>query len=139
MSKEQTVDQASAAHHFPEVVVTTFEWVQTAADLISLVAISGGFIVAALMWLRGEFTSTGSDERWGMMRDVRCFLGNYILLSLEFMIVSDLIHSFLNPDLESLTELGILVAIRTAISFFLGREMEMVAAESKASSSDNSS
>ena len=50
--------------------------------------------------------------------------------SLEFMIVSDLIHSFLKPELSSLASLGVLVVIRTMISFFLGRELES-AAESK--------
>jgi uncharacterized membrane protein len=53
-------------------------------------------------------------------------LGNYILIGLEFMIVSDIIHSFLKPDMESLYLLGAIVVIRTAISFFLGKELEAV-------------
>ena len=62
--------------------------------------------------------------------DIRLFLGTYILFGLEFMIVIDLIHSFLKPELSSLASLGVLVVIRTMISFFLGRELES-AAESK--------
>ena len=54
------------------------------------------------------------------------FLGRYILLGLELMIVSDLIHSFLKPDLESLYVLTLVVIIRTAVSFFLGKELEAV-------------
>jgi uncharacterized membrane protein len=42
------------------------------------------------------------------------------------MIVSDIIHSFLQPDLKSLGQLGLLVLIRTIISFFLGKELEAV-------------
>ncbi len=65
-------------------------------------------------------------ERWNGMRSTRMVLGNYILLGLEFMIVSDIIHSFLQPDLLSLSTLGVLVLIRTMISFFLGKELEAV-------------
>jgi len=65
-------------------------------------------------------------ERWQGIRDIRVSLGNYILLGLEFMIVSDIIHSFLQPDLMSLGQLGLLVVIRTMISFFLGKELEAV-------------
>lgn len=45
------------------------------------------------------------------------------------MIVSDIIHSFLEPDLQSLLRLGLLVLIRTLISVFLGKELESVRQE----------
>ena len=60
------------------------------------------------------------ERRASELLDIRLFLGTYILFGLEFMIVSDLIHSFLKPELTSLASLGALVVIRTVISFLPG-------------------
>ena len=58
-------------------------------------------------------------------------LGGYLLAALEFMIVSDILHTVITRELEDLLFLGLLVVIRTAISFFLGLELkEVEAAES---------
>lgn len=53
----------------------------------------------------------------------RRVLGGYILIALEFMIVSDVIGSVLSRSLESLANLGAVVVLRTAIGFFLEREL----------------
>ena len=58
------------------------------------------------------------------IRDLRLQLGSYILLALEFMIVSDVIHSALSRTMEEFLMLGLLVLIRTALSFFLGLELK---------------
>lgn len=63
------------------------------------------------------------------IRDMRLQLGSYILLALEFMIVSDVIHSALNRTLDDFLVLGILVLIRTALSFFLGVDLRDAQAE----------
>lgn len=67
------------------------------------------------------------DERAASLLATRLLLGTSILFGLEFMIVSDLIHSLLTHNLESLTSLGLLVLICTMIRFFLGRDPETVA------------
>ena len=50
-------------------------------------------------------------------------LGRYILAALELLIVSDIIHTALSLELADLVFLGLLVLIRSVISFFLDREM----------------
>lgn len=64
----------------------------------------------------------GSGE--DLLLRLRCVLGGYLLLGLEFLIVSDIIHSVLRRALADLAELGALVAIRTVIAFFLNHEMQ---------------
>lgn len=111
----------------PDWIVSFFEWVQTASDLAGISAITFGFVGAVVYWVWGEVRSLKSREyRWKAIEEARLFLGRYILLGLELMIVSDLIHSFLKPDLESLYVLTLVVIIRTAVSFFLGKELEAV-------------
>jgi uncharacterized membrane protein len=57
------------------------------------------------------------------IRNLRMGLGSYILLSLEFIIISDIIMSAINRSLDDLLALGLLVIIRIVLSFFLGREL----------------
>ena len=57
------------------------------------------------------------------LQTARRVLGSYILLALEFLIVSDILVSALSRSLESLGYLAGLVAIRTTIGFFLAKEL----------------
>ena len=135
-ASEQTAT-AAASHsidHCPGWLVTILEGVQTVSDLVGIGVISIGLLIAIGSWLThevGRFAKRSAEgmERWNGMRSTRMVLGNYILLGLEFMIVSDIIHSFLQPDFLSLSTLGVLVLIRTMISFFLGKELEAVRIE----------
>jgi uncharacterized membrane protein len=62
---------------------------------------------------------------------IRCQLGTYILLALELMIVADIIRSIISRTWESVAMLAGIVAIRTAVSFFLGKEIEATGKEVK--------
>lgn len=58
-------------------------------------------------------------------RDVRSFLGRSILLGLEVLVAADLIRTVtVDPSLESVGVLGIIVVIRTFLSFSLDVEIE---------------
>ncbi len=63
------------------------------------------------------------------IRDLRLQLGSYILLSLEFIIISDVINTAISRNVDDLLALGLLVIIRIALSFFLGRELNEVKAQ----------
>ena len=133
----QDLEHTESVSMCPGWLIEVFEFVQTASDLIGLGAMSVALLVSGAWWLFHEFRLFGSRadmaKRGLALLDIRLFLGTYILFGLEFMIVSDLIHSFLKPELTSLASLGLLVVIRTMISFFLGRELES-AAEAKLAS-----
>ena len=49
--------------------------------------------------------------------ELRQSLGYYLGLGLEFLIASDIVESILKPSLQELTHLGVIVVIRTVISF----------------------
>lgn len=61
-------------------------------------------------------------EREGLRRE----FGSYLLLALEFLIAADVVSSISKPTLMEMALLGSMVAIRTVISFFLNRELELV-------------
>ena len=51
-------------------------------------------------------------------------LGQLILLALEVLIVSDILHSIAHRSLEDLGVLAVIVVIRILLAYFLDREME---------------
>jgi uncharacterized membrane protein len=73
-----------------------------------------------------EFTKCRQEhtccEREGLRRE----FGSYLLLALEFLIAADVVNSISQPTLKEMALLGSIVAIRTVISFFLNRELELV-------------
>ncbi len=106
-----------------EIVLETIAFAVDSVGIAILVYAALKFIVHFLgfeiMQLRGLDTVEG-------IRDMRLRLGSYILLSLEFIIISDIIMTGISRDVDDLLSLGLLVIIRVALSFFLGRELSDV-------------
>lgn len=55
---------------------------------------------------------------------IRLQFGYSVILGMEFMVGADIIGSLADPDYYSLGLLGILVLIRTVLSYFLSLELE---------------
>ena len=55
--------------------------------------------------------------------NLRPMVGNYILLGLDFYIVSDILSSMLHPELNELISLAVIGLLRTTIGYFLGKEI----------------
>jgi uncharacterized membrane protein len=53
----------------------------------------------------------------------RITLGRWLLAGLEVLIVSDVLHSIIHRTLEEIGILGAIVAIRTALAYFLDQEI----------------
>ncbi len=91
-------------------------------DLIGVSIILFGFGVALVRLILGLGNGAGLRRELGGLVDARFALATYILTGLEFMIASDIIHTVITREFADLAFVGLLVLIRTAISFFLGRE-----------------
>lgn len=51
-------------------------------------------------------------------------LGVIVLLGLEILIIADIVETIINPSFKDIGLLASIVAIRTAISYFLNKEIE---------------
>ncbi|PRY26476.1 putative membrane protein [Aliiruegeria haliotis] len=93
-------------------------WIDIIAMLIMLVG------VIRFLWgfVRSE-TKLASPLRARIVNEQRIDLARYILAGLTVFIVSDIMHTALSLDLGDLLFLGLLVAIRAAVSHSLGREV----------------
>ncbi len=87
-------------------------------------AVGIGIIVLGLAWSIGRFTvSRGRFE--GRYRQIRHDAGRAILLGLEFLVAADIIRTVaVEPTLDNVATLGVIVLIRTFLSFTLEVELE---------------
>lgn len=94
------------------------------ADIVDagvIVLLAGGlcFLLfrCAKLWLGGETPHA-------VFVTLRLQLGQLILLALEVLIVSDILHSIAHRSLEDLGLLGAIVVIRILLAYFLDRELD---------------
>jgi uncharacterized membrane protein len=55
---------------------------------------------------------------------VRLILGRFLALGLEFQLASDLLRTAVAPSFEEIGKLASVAAIRTALNYFLNREIK---------------
>lgn len=101
-----------------------FEHIAYAIDIIGIFIILWGIILALISFFKLVFTRDREKKFFNLTRLLRCQLGTYILIALEFMIAADVIHTILKPGRDELIFLAGIVLIRTAIGYFLGKEIE---------------
>ncbi len=106
-------------------LVDILEWAAVAIDLAAIALILVGAVRFILGVAAAEIARRGT-ERVEKTNRQRIELGRYILASLELFIVSDIIHAALSLAFTDLLFLGLLVIIRSMISFFLDRELEQL-------------
>ncbi|MGB3363713.1 MAG: DUF1622 domain-containing protein [Thermodesulfobacteriota bacterium] len=105
-------------------MVSIFTPITEIIDLVAILFILWGFIKAMFDFvvLKIKNKSVSNTD----IRSIRCYLGTYLLLGLEIMIVADIIKTVLNQTREELIFLGGIVVIRTILSYFLNKEIEQI-------------
>ncbi len=91
-------------------------------DFMSVFIILWGFFVGFMKFISIEFFH--HQGKYQQYQELRRTVGIYIILGLEFMVVSDLLHTVQGRTYKAIAILGSLVVIRTIISYFLGKEMK---------------
>lgn len=99
-------------------------------DLIGVFILIVGFGKLLIKYVRLEFSSHMFKLPLRGLQKIRCELGIYILLALDFLISSDIIRSMLDISMEQLIALTAMVVLRTGIGYFLGNEIEQIHQES---------
>ena len=121
------VREGTILHEHLMPLVHMMEWVVVLIDLAAclILLVGAGRFLAG--FARAEFRDAEARVRGINMERVE--LGRYILAGLELLIVSDITHTALSLAMIDLVFLGLLVIIRSLISFFLDRELEQVKME----------
>lgn len=106
------------------LLVQILNTVVISINLVGITIVFWGFVVSAIGFVRMKLRPQTVVNFLKNANEIRAILGTYILFGLEFMIAGDIIHTFLKPSQEDLIVLATIVAIRTVISYFLGREVD---------------
>jgi uncharacterized membrane protein len=122
------VREGSHLHGHLDWLVEAIKWAATGIDLFAILVLLIGGARFVLGFTRAEIHRSEFDRVKGVNRE-RVELGRYILAGLEILIVSDIIHTAVSLAMADLVFLGLLVVIRSVISFFLERELETVKRE----------
>jgi len=101
------------------------EWLRSAVFLlVRLVEAAGALVIfagAALGFAR--FLAAVARRRVDQFTPIRLDVGRFLALGLEFQLASDLLRTAVAPSFDEIGKLAAIAAIRTALNFFLGREI----------------
>lgn len=119
--------------------IVSEDFLRTAVDLlVRLVEAAGaivifvGALLAAVKFARAAIGRRHNEE---FVR-VRLGLGRYLTLGLEFQLASDVLSTAIAPSFSEIGKLAAIAAIRTALNYFLGKEIAEERAEVRAEQSD---
>ena len=96
--------------------------VSRGVELLGIVTLVAGLLGALLSGGRSLTKGQGVEETY---RIVRTAFGRSILLGLEFLVAADIIRTVaVQPSLQNVLVLGLIVLIRTFLSFSIEVEIE---------------
>ena len=98
------------------------EPVSLGLELVGVVIIVYGAIVSLIFLVREE--ARGVKQAGYNQHTIKRQFTSRILTGLEFFIAGDVLKTIVNPTLESLAIVGVIVAIRAALTFLLNRELK---------------
>jgi uncharacterized membrane protein len=99
-------------------VVGAVQWLRLAVESVGACIVACGVTVAAIRVVR---VVAGAPPR--NFNDVRIAFARYLALALEFQLGADILSTAIAPSWDQIGKLGAVAVIRTALNFFLMREM----------------
>jgi uncharacterized membrane protein len=96
--------------------------ISRAFEVVGVAILVLGFVIASVRAVPRYLQTRNASETY---RFVRSFFGRSILLGLEVLVAADLIRTVaVDPTLENVAVLGLIVIIRTVLSFSLEIEID---------------
>jgi uncharacterized membrane protein len=106
----------------PEQLVRPFlEYLTIGIDVAAGVVIAISIIRGFIMFLRVIRKSPLEQTKQEV--NIRRYIGNGLILALDIEVGSDIIRTILTPAIPELLGLGVIVAIRIALSWSLSRDI----------------
>src|SRR5919199_4812417 len=96
------------------------------SGLVTVVEACGAaVIIIGAVWAFARFVWTGLRRGdAGAFVPVRLTLGRFLALGLEFQLAGDVLRTAVAPSFRELGQLAAVAAIRTALNYFLAREID---------------
>jgi uncharacterized membrane protein len=100
-------------------IINLVSWLKLFIETTGAIIILVGVVLAFI-----EFIKVLSSAKSEGYTKVRLLLARYLALALEFQLGADILSTAISPSWDQIGKLGAIAVIRTALNFFLSREME---------------
>ncbi|UOQ52063.1 DUF1622 domain-containing protein [Hymenobacter cellulosivorans] len=100
-------------------VITAVQWLKLGVETVGAFIIGLGILVAGRLFVLALWHRRTAD-----FTAIRLTLARYLALALEFQLGADILSTAIAPSWEQIGKLGAIAVIRTALNFFLSKEMK---------------
>jgi uncharacterized membrane protein len=107
-----TFDQVSL------VIAAAVEWLHLALEALGAITIGAGTVASLIRGVR----NTVAEHRVHFT-EMRFELTRYLALALEFQLAADVLETAIAPEWSKIGHLAAIGAIRTALNYFISREL----------------
>ena len=104
-----------------DLVSPLIEWLQLGIEVIAALCVAAGVLAAAV-----QLFKRGSS---GGYIKVRLTLAQFLVLALEFQLAADILSTAVAPSWDKIGQLAAIATIRTALNYFLMKEIKQEHAE----------
>ena len=101
------------------VVQVAVHWLRLAVEATGAVVIGIGVGIALVAFARSLLSGKPAD-----FNAIRLVLARYLAMALEFQLGADILSTAVAPSWNEIGKLGAVAVIRTALNYFLSREMQ---------------
>ena len=100
-------------------VINLVQWLKLVLEITGALVIGIGVVIAGYYFFRNL-----ASARIRNYNRIRLVLARYLALALEFQLGADIIATAVAPTWDQIGQLGAVAFIRTALNYFLSREMK---------------
>jgi uncharacterized membrane protein len=110
-----------------ETLVSVVQWIRLLVEAAGATVIMVGVLSAGAVLARGVVGGKVSEA----FSPTRLVLARYLALALELQLGADVLSTAIAPTWDQIGKLGAIAVIRTALNYFLRREMHEGSASEK--------
>ena len=115
----ETARDVTSVHGRAEsAVIEGVLWLKLGVETVGATIIALGILSAGWLLLKALLLRNTAD-----FTAIRLTLARYLALALEFQLGADILSTAIAPSWEQIGKLGAIAVIRTALNYFLSREM----------------
>lgn len=120
----QSCERTPGACAAETVLISAVDYLTLLAELCGAFVIAVGVIRALVKFLPHIFTRERDEGEY--KEDIRLQLGKSLALALEFELGADILKTAVAPTLPIIAQLAAIIVLRTALNYFLERELRQV-------------
>ena len=110
--------QGPSAGSIESTIINLVQWLKLMVETTGAAIIGLGVITAAYQFVRSLI-----PPQLESYNRIRLTLARYLALALEFQLGADILTTAVAPSWDQIGKLGAIAVIRTALNYFLTREM----------------